>query len=60
MLKQLNTRDRGSSIAGSDARVITGEDEANLVHLWREKRREAQTRRSVRLPDCPPRHLPKN
>jgi predicted phage-related endonuclease len=29
-------------IGGSDARVIMGHDEAALVHLWREKRGEAE------------------
>src|SRR5262249_33319235 len=30
-----------SFIGGSDARIIMGSDEAALVHLWREKRGEA-------------------
>ncbi len=32
---------RRSFIGGSDARIIMGNDEAALVHLWREKRGEA-------------------
>src|SRR4051812_21423666 len=32
--------DRRYFIGGSDARVIMGDDEANLVRLWREKRGE--------------------
>ena len=34
--------ERRSFIGGSDARVIMGSDEAMLVRLWREKRREAE------------------
>ena len=33
--------DRRSFIGGSDARIIMGDDEHNLVRLWREKRGEA-------------------
>jgi len=33
---------RRSFIGGSDARIIMGADEAALVHLWREKRGEAE------------------
>jgi predicted phage-related endonuclease len=33
---------RSAFIGGSDARVITGDDEAALVRLWREKRGELQ------------------
>src|SRR5882672_7688903 len=33
--------DRRSFIGGSDARIIMGNDEAALIHLWREKRGEA-------------------
>src|SRR6201981_601826 len=33
--------ERRSFIGGSDARIIMGNDEANLVRLWREKRGEA-------------------
>ena len=32
--------DRRSFIGGSDARVIMGSDESDLVRLWREKRGE--------------------
>jgi predicted phage-related endonuclease len=39
---QVNKADRRSFIGGSDARVIMGDDEANLVRLWREKRGEAE------------------
>jgi predicted phage-related endonuclease len=34
--------DRRSVIGGSDARIIMGNNEAALVHLWREKRGEAE------------------
>ena len=34
--------DRRSFIGGSDARIIMGDDESNLVRLWREKRGEAE------------------
>ena len=34
--------DRCSFIGGSDARVIMGDDQAALVRLWREKRREVE------------------
>src|SRR3954449_2670977 len=34
--------DRRSFIGGSDARVIMGEDEAQLIRLWREKRGEVE------------------
>src|SRR6516162_10053523 len=33
---------RRSFIGGSDARIIMGADEAALVHVWREKRGEAE------------------
>src|SRR5215472_17465013 len=36
------TSDRRSFIGGSDARIITGNDEAALVRLWREKRGELE------------------
>ena len=36
------TVDRRSFIGGSDARVIMGDDEGNLVRLWREKRGEVE------------------
>ena len=38
----LSTRDRRGFIGGSDARVIMGNDEADLVRLWREKRGDAE------------------
>ncbi len=34
--------DRRSFIGGSDARVIMGSDEAELIRLWREKRGEVE------------------
>src|SRR5258705_13640275 len=34
--------DRRMFIGGSDAWIIMGSDEAALVHLWREKRGEAE------------------
>jgi predicted phage-related endonuclease len=34
--------DRRAFIGGSDARVIMGEDEAQLIRLWREKRGEVE------------------
>jgi predicted phage-related endonuclease len=34
--------DRRFYIGGSDARIIMGEDEAALIHLWRAKRGEAE------------------
>jgi len=37
-----NHKDRRSFIGGSDARIITGDDEAALVRLWREKRGEVE------------------
>jgi predicted phage-related endonuclease len=39
---QFNPKDRRTFIGGSDARVIMGNDEANLIQLWREKRGEAE------------------
>src|SRR6266702_5041807 len=35
--------DRRTFIGGSDPRIIMGDDESNLVRLWREKRGEAET-----------------
>ena len=35
-------KDRRSFIGGSDARIIMGSDEADLVRLWQEKRGEAE------------------
>jgi hypothetical protein len=40
--KFLQNIDRRAFIGGSDARIITGSDEAALVRLWREKRGEAE------------------
>ena len=34
--------DRRAFIGGSDARIIMGDDEAALLHLWREKKGEAE------------------
>jgi predicted phage-related endonuclease len=34
--------DHRSFIGGSDARIIMGDDEARLIRLWREKRREVE------------------
>src|ERR1700687_3416682 len=34
--------DRRASIGGSDARIVTGDDEAALVRRWREKRGEVE------------------
>lgn len=39
---QFNPADRRHFIGGSDARIIMGDDEANLVRLWREKRGESE------------------
>jgi predicted phage-related endonuclease len=39
---RLRPRDRRYFIGGSDARIIMGDDEAALVRLWREKRREVE------------------
>jgi predicted phage-related endonuclease len=39
---KFNPRDRSSFVGGSDARIIMGDDEANLVRLWREKRGEVE------------------
>ena len=40
--KSWNRTDRRHFIGGSDARIIMGNDEAALLRLWREKRREAE------------------
>ena len=37
-----NPSDRRHFIGGSDARIIMGDDEADLLRLWREKRGEAE------------------
>jgi predicted phage-related endonuclease len=34
--------DRRTFVGGSDARIIVGKDEANLIRLWREKRGEVE------------------
>src|SRR5450759_3238990 len=34
--------DRRAFIGGSDARIIMGDDEGALLHLWHEKRGEAE------------------
>jgi predicted phage-related endonuclease len=39
--KNENSVKRRSFVGGSDARIIMGDDEAALQHLWREKRGEA-------------------
>jgi predicted phage-related endonuclease len=39
---KFNPADRRHFIGGSDARIIMGDDEANLVRLWREKRGEIE------------------
>ena len=40
--KSWNCINRCHFIGGSDARIIMGTDEAALLHLWREKRGEAE------------------
>ena len=40
--KTWNGIDRRSFIGGSDARIIMGNDEAALLHLWQEKRGEVE------------------
>jgi predicted phage-related endonuclease len=39
---RFNPGDRRTFIGGSDARIIMGDDEANLIGLWREKRGEVE------------------
>jgi predicted phage-related endonuclease len=39
---RFDPNDRRTFIGGSDARIIMGEDEANLIRLWREKRGEIE------------------
>jgi len=41
-MKSVNVRDRRYFIGGSDARIITGDDETALLRLWREKRGEVE------------------
>jgi predicted phage-related endonuclease len=40
-LVRFNRNDRRHFIGGSDARIIVGDDESDLIRLWREKRGEA-------------------
>jgi predicted phage-related endonuclease len=37
-----DSRDRRAFIGGSDARIIMGDDEADLIRLWREKRGDVE------------------
>jgi predicted phage-related endonuclease len=39
---RFDPKDRRTFIGGSDARIILGDDEANLIRLWREKRGEIE------------------
>ena len=39
---RFNPKDRRYFIGGSDARIIMGDDETDLLRLWREKRGEAE------------------
>ena len=39
---RFNPKDRRTFTGGSDARIIMGNDEADLVRLWREKRGEIE------------------
>jgi predicted phage-related endonuclease len=41
-LVKFNAADRRHFVGGSDARIIMGNDEADLVRLWREKRGEIE------------------
>jgi len=41
-LVRFNPNDRRNFIGGSDARLIMGDDEADLIRLWREKRGETE------------------
>jgi predicted phage-related endonuclease len=40
MVPQFPRTERRTFIGGSDARIIMGDDEASLIHLWHEKRGE--------------------
>ena len=40
--KQESSMGRRAFIGGSDARIIMGDDQAGLIHLWREKRGEIE------------------
>src|ERR1700709_631574 len=42
MLTSAKVGDRRTFIGGSDARIIMGNDETNLIRLWREKRGEIE------------------
>jgi predicted phage-related endonuclease len=42
MFSQPNTVDRRAFVGGSDARIIMGDDESDLVRLWQEKRGEIE------------------
>ena len=42
MTENLRSPHRRYFIGGSDARIIMGDDEAALLHLWREKRGELE------------------
>jgi predicted phage-related endonuclease len=39
---RFNPDDRRTFVGGSDARIILGDDEADLIRLWREKRGEIE------------------
>ena len=41
---RFNPNDRRQFIGGSDARIVMGNDEDDLIRLWREKRGEAEPR----------------
>jgi predicted phage-related endonuclease len=46
---RFNPKDRRTFIGGSDARIIMGDDEAELIRLWREKRGEVAGRSADNL-----------
>ena len=46
---RFNPGDRRTFIGGSDARIIMGDDEAELIRLWREKRGEVAGRSADNL-----------
>jgi len=39
---RFNSEDRRTFVGGSDARIVMGNDEADLIRLWREKRGEVE------------------
>src|SRR6266404_3632034 len=39
---RFNPGDRRTFVGGSDARIVMGSDEADLIRLWREKRGEVE------------------